>query len=228
MDGWTNQTPNPFRFGGAWGYITETSESGLLQLGARTYWPEIGRFIQQDPAKDGVNWYEYAENNPLVWVDPEGLGRDWFDDLTDFSAGMGDTLSFGLTAQVRGWMGTDSFVNRCSGWYSGGEWAGVGLDIAIGGAGGAARAGTKAAGREFSHFIPKRLGGLRSIWNGNYVTPLRHAMHDPYRYLKGMSKAEKFLPGIQQLDRIPWVFRGIGTGAGFGFGGRHVNDMYGN
>jgi len=32
----------------------------------------VGRFIQQDPIGDGTNWYAYAENNPLVWVDPEG------------------------------------------------------------------------------------------------------------------------------------------------------------
>ena len=73
VDGWANPTPNPYRFGAAWGYITDTPGSGLLQLGARTYWPEIGRFIQQDPAKDGINWYTYADNNPLTGIDPEGL-----------------------------------------------------------------------------------------------------------------------------------------------------------
>ena len=46
------------RCGGAWGYITDPS--GLQQLGARFYWPEIGRFIQQDPIGDGVNWYAYV------------------------------------------------------------------------------------------------------------------------------------------------------------------------
>ncbi len=61
----------PFRFGGAWGYTT--MPSGLQQLGARFYWPELGRFIQQDPAGDGVNWYAYVGNNPLRYIDPEGL-----------------------------------------------------------------------------------------------------------------------------------------------------------
>ncbi len=42
-------TPNPYRFGAAWGYVTDTPGSGLLQLGARFYWPEVGRFVQQDP-----------------------------------------------------------------------------------------------------------------------------------------------------------------------------------
>ena len=49
----------------------------MLQLGARFYWPEVGRFVSQDPIADGVNWYIYAEDNPLVWVDPAGL-QDMF------------------------------------------------------------------------------------------------------------------------------------------------------
>ena len=36
----TGTTPNPYKFGAAWGYITDPS--GLLQLGARYYWPEVG------------------------------------------------------------------------------------------------------------------------------------------------------------------------------------------
>ena len=67
----TGSTPNPYRFGAAWGYITDPS--GFLQLGARYYWPEVGRFISQDPIGDGMNWYGYAGGNPVVWVDPTGL-----------------------------------------------------------------------------------------------------------------------------------------------------------
>ena len=33
---------------------------------------EPGRFIQQDPIGDGMNWYAYVGNNPLRWVDPSG------------------------------------------------------------------------------------------------------------------------------------------------------------
>lgn len=31
------------------------------------------RFITEDPIKDGVNWYSYVSNNPLVKIDPTGL-----------------------------------------------------------------------------------------------------------------------------------------------------------
>ena len=51
------------------------------------------------------------------------------------SAGFGDALSFNLTNQVRNAMGTNGVVNKCSGAYKGGEWAGVGWGLAMGGAG---------------------------------------------------------------------------------------------
>ncbi len=46
--------------------------TGLYYFGARFYDPAIGRFITMDPAKDGRNWYIYCNNNPLVYVDPDG------------------------------------------------------------------------------------------------------------------------------------------------------------
>ena len=76
----TGTSGNPYRFGGDWGYLTDTS--GMLQLGHRFYWPEIGRFVQQDPIKDTVNWYVYAGDSPVRWVDPTGLyndtGEGWY------------------------------------------------------------------------------------------------------------------------------------------------------
>ena len=57
------------------GYCGEylDSESGLIYLRNRYYAPSIGRFITEDPARDGLNWYVYCENNPLMLVDPDGL-----------------------------------------------------------------------------------------------------------------------------------------------------------
>ena len=46
----------------------------LLTTAAQAYYdPYTGRFLQRDPAEDGVNWYAYTENNPLKYVDPTGL-----------------------------------------------------------------------------------------------------------------------------------------------------------
>ncbi len=47
--------------------------SGLSYFGARYYDSEMGRFISRDPVKDGRNWYVYCYNNPLSYVDPNGL-----------------------------------------------------------------------------------------------------------------------------------------------------------
>src|SRR5690554_8183888 len=48
-------------------------DTGLYYFNARWYDQETGRFISEDPIKDGVNWYTYAANNPLRSVDPTGL-----------------------------------------------------------------------------------------------------------------------------------------------------------
>ncbi len=51
----------------------EDGAIGLYYFGARYYDPETGRFISRDPARDGLNWYEYCRSNPLVRYDPNGL-----------------------------------------------------------------------------------------------------------------------------------------------------------
>ena len=42
-------------------------------LRARYYDPGLGRFISEDPIRDGGNWYAYCGNNPVMKVDPSGL-----------------------------------------------------------------------------------------------------------------------------------------------------------
>ena len=60
---------NPLRYCGEY-YDTE---SGLIYLRNRYYDPELGRFINEDPIQDGLNWYVYCANNPLMFTDPLGL-----------------------------------------------------------------------------------------------------------------------------------------------------------
>ncbi len=103
-----------------WGY-RDDGDAGLLHVGARYYDPQVGRFTSRD-AVLSEHPYLYCEHEPVNKVDPSG--DDWFDDLTNFFAGMGDTISFGLNGHIRQWLGVSEVVDHSSGWYTGGEVAG--------------------------------------------------------------------------------------------------------
>jgi RHS repeat-associated protein len=47
-------------------------EMGLVYMRARYYEPTTGRFISEDPARHGVNWYLYADGDPVGKVDASG------------------------------------------------------------------------------------------------------------------------------------------------------------
>lgn len=51
----------------------EDEGTGLKYFGARFYDPEVGRFLTVDPKKDGMNWFVYCRDNPLIMIDPNGL-----------------------------------------------------------------------------------------------------------------------------------------------------------
>ncbi len=50
-------------------------DTGLYYFNARWYDPGTGRFISEDPARFGSNWYRYAASNPLKYFDPTGLNE---------------------------------------------------------------------------------------------------------------------------------------------------------
>lgn len=53
----------------------EDEETGLHYNGQRYYDPERGQYLSPDPLglRAGLNAYSYAANNPLKYIDPEGL-----------------------------------------------------------------------------------------------------------------------------------------------------------
>lgn len=59
---------NPFRYCGE----QYDGETGNYYLRARYYAPGVGRFTQEDPAMDGLNWYVYCYSNPVLYCDPSG------------------------------------------------------------------------------------------------------------------------------------------------------------
>ena len=117
--------------------------------------------------------YGYVGNNPVNFVDPYGLFG--LQEIGDFSAGFGDTLTSGfgltdlfdlpsLTEYIRGQMGTDVYVNKCSGSYTGGEVAGEIWGVAAGSAGVARSAGwTSKIAAHGPHHSFGKLGKLSHI-----------------------------------------------------------------
>jgi len=47
-------------------------ESALTYMRARYYEPTTARFLSEDPAKDGANWYLYGDSTPTSHVDYSG------------------------------------------------------------------------------------------------------------------------------------------------------------
>jgi RHS repeat-associated protein len=62
---------------GRFGFTGQTfvPEIGLWYYKARMYSPTLGRFMQTDPIgyKDGINWYDYVDGDPVNRGDPTGL-----------------------------------------------------------------------------------------------------------------------------------------------------------
>jgi len=50
----------------------EDVSTGLKYFGARFYDAEVGRWLNQDPARHGSNWFVYCNDNPLNAIDPDG------------------------------------------------------------------------------------------------------------------------------------------------------------
>lgn len=64
--------------------------TGLYYFNARWYDSDMGRFITEDPARDGRNWFVYCGNNPICFTDPNGLWER--NSNGTYTAQRGDTL----------------------------------------------------------------------------------------------------------------------------------------
>ena len=195
------ETNNPYAYTGR-----EYDAPDLYYYRARYYDPTLERFISEDPigfASGDFNWYRYVMNSPVNLVDPNGEFWNFI-----IGAGLGAGLDLFIQLANNGWN------IHCVNWYSVGASAALGaLGVRWGGAAG--------KGKEFSHWIPNRAGGPRSIWNGNYVPKSTHALSDPYRY-RFMPRSWKgnnpmYNPFRKHWVRFPNALKGIGAGGALGF-----------
>jgi len=101
-------TVGKHRFGGKLGHTTEPDTGGLIYMRARWMDPVTGRFISEDPAADGDNWYAYCYNNPVNFSDSDGkvVGAVA---IVVIGACVGLGLYFGF---IDGW---NMFVDKCIG-----------------------------------------------------------------------------------------------------------------
>ncbi len=125
----TGSNANPFRYGGKFGYYTDT-DTGLQLAGARWYSPNAFRWTSRDPIhyRGGDNLYSYVMGNPVKYVDPSGLEPSWLvytpdvsPDVVNFMAGVGDSLTLTLTKYGREGLG-NNLVNECSTSYKFGSY----------------------------------------------------------------------------------------------------------
>ncbi len=115
----TNDTP--FLYNGRFG--VQTDPNGLLYMRARYYNPYICRFINPDPSgfKGGLNFYQFADGNPISLSDPFGLCADsqgWGGETASWiqnnvGASLNGVSTTSTTANFAAYM-AGSFVNGLS------------------------------------------------------------------------------------------------------------------
>jgi RHS repeat-associated protein len=134
----TNPDFQPFGFAGG----LYDSETKLTRFGARDYDAETGRWTAKDPIlfeAGDTNLYGYVMNDPVNWIDPEGL---W-----SFNIGVSGRAHVGVGAAVGGGLsfgdGRGCLYGNMSFGTGPAIFAGVG--ISVGSSSGENRSGTSAS-----------------------------------------------------------------------------------
>ncbi len=201
---------SPYQFSGGNGCQTD-SDSGLVLMGHRYMDTRTGRFISQDPAGDGNNWYAYADNSPANAIDPSGLVM-MFDPsksdmqpsgpniMSDYNNGQSGTYDFFKSDGNGGWKytGTDTIgPNVVSMMMQGG----LGMTMRPGGMGGL-------DGQAFMAHTK----GARPSTKGDHENGMARACYalwnsrDSFLLIKPISLlASDFATGVDRWSPMPYL-----------------------
>jgi len=88
------------KYVGSLGHESDTN-TGLIYMRARYMDPVLGRFLSEDPSKDGGNWFVYCGDEPVSFFDQSGRDFDLASSLTTIGiSGLLGAISSGLADLV--------------------------------------------------------------------------------------------------------------------------------
>ncbi len=145
-----------------------------------------------------------CENNLISYYDDRGM--DWLDNLSNFSAGVGDTLTMGATSWLRKRLHIDDTVDYSSKSYIGGVVTEIVVEVSIT-AGGAAlrKRAARFAGKSgrtalsvATRTLQKRLGVGPGMGQVHHINPLRAGRFPlPFEFANGTWNL-KFYKGVSR------------------------------
>jgi len=120
-------------FVGSLGHVSD--DTGLIYMRARYYDASLGRFVSQDPARKGGNWFKYCDDNPVNEVDKTGKDGDIIStvgsaDISMTMDGIGGDMGLQLEGEVQdlaGVLNEDAaydvkMIENAQGITSNGDW----------------------------------------------------------------------------------------------------------